>query len=67
MKNKEKTVKVSIPRVSGKEDTVFVSVGDRSWRIMRGTEVEIPESAYEVLRNSELAADYARAYIASKH
>ena len=65
--NKEKTVTVKLPRISGKSDAVFVSVGERSWRIKRGCEVVIPECAYDVLRNSELAEDKAVAYIENIH
>ena len=68
MKNtKEKTVNVRLPRISGKEDSVFVSVGERSFRIMRGVNVTIPECAYDVLRNSEIAQDDAVAYSKSKN
>ena len=64
MKNINETlVTVILPRVSGKANAVFISVGERSWRIKRGCEVAIPECAYDVLRNAELAEDTATAYI----
>ena len=67
IKAKEKTVSIRISRISGKPDAVFVSVGERSWRIKRGCEVELPECAYDVLRNAELAEDKAVAYIEKTH
>ena len=69
MKNntKEKTVIVRLPRISGKNDAVFVSVGERSWRIKRGCDVNIPMCAYDVLCNSELAQDKAVSYIERVH
>ena len=66
-KTKETLVTVILPRISGKADAVFVSVGERSWRIKRGCVVDIPECAYDVLRNSELAEDNATAYIETVH
>ena len=65
MKNnaKEKTVTVRLPRISGKNDAVYVSVGERSWRIRRGCDVTLPLCAYDVLRNSELAEDKAASFI----
>ena len=66
-KTKEKTVSIRLPRVSGKEDSVYISVGERSWRIMRGVNVTVPECAYDVLRNYEIASDGAVAYSNSKN
>lgn len=60
---KNETVTVKFPRLSGKDEAVFVSVGERSWRVKRGCEVEIPLCAYDVLCNSEAAEDRAVAYI----
>lgn len=65
--SKEKTVNIRLPRISGKEESVYISVGDRSFRIMRGVDVTIPECAYDVLRNSEIAGDSAIAYSNSKN
>lgn len=42
---KEKTVKVRIPKTKEQQDAVFVSVNDRTWLIPRGVEVEVPECA----------------------
>ena len=63
----EKTVTVRLPRVSGKNEAVYVSVGERSWRIKRGCDVTLPLCAYDVLRNSELAEDKAVSYIERVH
>lgn len=60
---KEKTVTVRLPRISGSGDAVYVSVGERSWRIKRGCDVTIPLCAYDVLRNSEIAEDRAVSFI----
>lgn len=60
---KEKTVSVRLPRISGEPNQVFVSVGSRQWLIKRGVDVEIPECAYDVLRNAEAAEDAAVRYI----
>ncbi|MBE6573675.1 MAG: hypothetical protein E7652_04690 [Ruminococcaceae bacterium] len=69
MKNDKMSDKVTIklPRISGREESVYVSVGEQSWRIRRGCEVEIPLCAYDVLRNSELAEDKACAYMERIH
>ncbi len=63
---KEKLIKIKLPRISGKEDSVYVSVGERSWRIKRGVTVEIPECAYDVLCNAEAAEDRASEFIENK-
>lgn len=66
-KNSETTVTVKLPRISGKSDAVYISVGERSWRVKRGCEVQLPLCAYDVLCNSEAADDKARAYIERIH
>jgi hypothetical protein len=50
---KEKTVKVKIPRTRKDQEDVFVSVNMKTWMIKRGEEVEVPECVAEVLRNQE--------------
>ncbi len=60
---KEKTITVRLPRISGNNDAVYVSVGERSWRIKRGCDVTVPLCAYDVLRNSEIAEDKAVSFI----
>lgn len=57
--NKEKTVKIRLPKVRNDEADVYVSVNERSWLIKRGVEVEVPECVAEVLRNQELAYEKA--------
>ena len=47
---KEKTVKVKIPRTRKDQEDVFVSVNMKTWMIKRGEEVEVPECVAEVLR-----------------
>ena len=63
----ERTVTVRLPRISGKNDAVYVSVGERSWRIKRGCDVTIPLCAYDVLRNSEIAEDKAVSFMERIH
>lgn len=50
---KEKMVTIKIPRVSAKQEDVFVSVNERTWIVKRGVEVEVPECVAEVLRHQE--------------
>ena len=57
-KETEKTVKIKLPRVKG-EDSVFVSVNERTWLIKRGVEVEVPECVEEVLRLQERMLEQA--------
>ena len=47
---KEKMVKILLPRGrKNEENFVIVSVNGRSWKIMRGVEVSVPEYVAEVL------------------
>lgn len=51
-------VRIRIPHTGDDDGDVFVSVNDRNWYIKRGSEVEIPECAAEVLiRREERIAD----------
>lgn len=50
---KEKMVKVKIPRIKKDQEDVFVSVNMRTWMIKRGVEVEVPECVAEVLKHQE--------------
>lgn len=50
---KQKTVRIRIPRMSPKQEDVFVSVNDYTCIIKRGVEVEVPEFVAEVLRHRE--------------
>lgn len=58
---KEKMVKIKIPRTPGKKDEedVFVSVNERTWLIKRGVEVEVPECVKEVIDHQEAMLDEA--------
>ena len=57
----EKLVRIRIPHAEDDGD-VFVSVNDRNWYIKRGSEVEIPECAAEVLIRREERIDDAINY-----
>ena len=50
---KEKLVKIRIPRTKADQEDVDVFVNERSWRIKRGVEVEVPECVAEVIRHQE--------------
>ena len=62
---KEKLVKIRIPRERDRQDDVFVCVNGRTWLIKRGVEVEVPECVSEVIRNAEEVAEQAYAYMES--
>ena len=55
---KEKMVKIRLPKTRADEDDERVFVNHRSWQIKRGVEVEVPECVAEVLRNRELALEH---------
>ena len=59
---KEKLVKIRIPRERDRQDDVFVCVNGRTWLIQRGVEVEVPECVAEVIRNAEDVAERAYAF-----
>ena len=47
----EQMVKILLPRGrKNEENFVIVSVNGRSWKIMRGVEVSVPDYVAEVLR-----------------
>ena len=54
---KEKLVKIRIPRERDRQDDAYVSINERSWLIKRGVEVEVPECVAELIRNSEEAEE----------
>ena len=55
---KEKMVTVMLPRGRKQEENfVIVSVNGRSWKIMRGVEVRVPECVAEVLENARMMAE----------
>lgn len=45
------------------ENFQIVSVNGRSWKIMKGVEVSVPDYVAEVLENAEMMADDARRYM----
>ena len=58
------TVSVTIPRGRKQEENfVFVSVNGRSFKIMKGVQVEVPDYVAEVLVNSRMMAEEARRYV----
>lgn len=61
---KEEMRKVYLPRGrKNEENFVIVSVNGRSYKIMKGVEVEVPAYVAEVLENSCMMADTARRYV----
>ena len=60
----EKMVSVTIPRGRKQEENfVIVSVNGRSWKIMKGVQVQVPDYVAEVLENTRMMADTARRYV----
>ena len=58
------TVSVTIPRGRKQEENfVIVSVNGRSWKIMKGVQVQVPDYVAEVLENARMMADEARRYV----
>ena len=51
--NKQKMVKIRIPRTKADQEDVFVSVNHYTCIIKRGVEVEVPDFVAEVLRHQE--------------
>ncbi len=61
---KEKMVTVVVPRGRKKEENfLIVGVNGRTWKIMKGAEVQVPAYVAEVLENAEMMADTARSYV----
>ena len=60
----EQMVSVTIPRGRKQEENfVIVSVNGRSWKIMKGVQVQVPDYVAEVLENGRMMADTARRYV----
>ena len=58
------TVAVCIPRGRKQEENfIVVSVNGRSWKIMKGVTVEVPDYVAEVLDNARVMAEEARRYV----
>ena len=61
---KEEMRKVYLPRGrKNEENFVIVSVNGRSYKIMKGVEVEVPAYVAEVLENAAMMAEAARRYV----
>ena len=60
----EQMVALTIPRGRKQEENfVIVSVNGRSWKIMKGVQVQVPDYVAEVLENARMMADEARRYV----
>ena len=58
------TVSVTIPRGRKQEENfVIVSVNGRSWKIMKGAQVDVPDYVSEVLENLRMMQEEARRYV----
>ena len=61
---KTKMTKILLPRGrKNEENFVIVSVNGRSFKIMKGVEVEVPDYVAEVLENGRKMAEEARRYV----
>ena len=61
---KENMVSIFLPRGrKNEENFVIVSVNGRSWKIMKGVQVQVPDYVAEVLENSRMMAETARRYV----
>ena len=61
---KEKMVTVMLPRGRKQEENfVIVSVNGRSWKIMKGAQVDVPDYVSEVLENRRMMQEEARRYV----
>ena len=60
----DKMTTVLLPRGrKNEENFVIVSVNGRSFKIMKGVEVEVPDYVAEVLENGRRMAEEARCYV----
>ncbi|MBQ4582139.1 MAG: hypothetical protein IJB04_02755 [Oscillospiraceae bacterium] len=60
----DKMTKVMLPRGrKNEENFVIVSVNGRSFKIMKGVEVEVPAYVAEVLDNNRRMAEEARRFV----
>ena len=60
----DKMVKILLPRGrKNEENFVLVSVNGRSYKIMRGVEVQVPDFVAQVIENGAMMADAARSYV----
>ena len=57
----EKMVSIFLPRGrKNEENFVIVSVNGRSWKIMKGAQVDVPDDVSEVLENRRMMQEEAR-------
>ena len=64
MNKAETMTAVLIPRGrKNEENFVIVSVNGRSFKIMKGVEVRVPNYVAEVLENGRMMAETARRYV----
>lgn len=64
MKYATPMTEVLIPRGrKNEENFVIVSVNGRSFKIMKGVAVQVPDYVAEVLENSTMMAETARRYV----
>lgn len=60
----DKMTTVMLPRGrKNEENFVIVSVNGRSFKIMKGVAVEVPEYVAQVLENGRMMAEEARRYV----
>lgn len=55
--NKEKMVKIRIPKDRSSNEDLFVSVNEKTYLVKRGVEVEVPASVAEVIARVEEMED----------
>ena len=61
---KENMVSIFLPRGRKKEENcVSVSGSGRSWKRVKGGQVQVPDYVAEVLENSRMMAETARRYV----
>ena len=60
----DKMTTVMLPRGrKNEENFVIVSVNGRSFKIMKGVQVQVPDYVAQVLENSRMMAEEARRYV----
>lgn len=60
----ERMTSVIIPRGRKQEENfTIVSVNGRSWKIMKGVQVQVPDYVAQVLENRRMMEDEARRYV----
>lgn len=63
-KEEAPTVEVCIPRGRKQEENfLIVAVNGKSWKIMKGVHVMVPDYVAEVLENARCMAEVARRYV----